>query len=370
MSRIGSALIASFTLAFGSLAVADTPRAEATKTSSRPEVDKTIASWPAKPRAVAYQMIKKYGLPQGVTPTALVWHNNGPWKRTTVYREEVPHSFPKPHTDLLEQVIDARIPPDKVDELAKYDGSVHVHRTEGELSARCDMEEMNYLALNLANDVATGKKSVAAARAAYAQNVVEFMTGEKPPAYTQGLAFKPAPGANDPDKVTMPGAPQPATGSAASQKVDDAQVIAALITTNSNEVQLMHFVGMTSKDPKIQAFAATLKKHHAQGLMKAMQLGPQTKVQPIEAGPVLEMKEKADEGMAKLAALDGAAFDRAFVDMTIQGHERTLATIDNKLVPAATKPKVKAALTETRAAVAQHLQQAKQLQAGGAVSSR
>ncbi|MEX2153654.1 MAG: hypothetical protein WD825_09970 [Gemmatimonadaceae bacterium] len=58
----------------------------------------------------------------------------------------MPHSFPKPHTDLLEQFIDYRVPVDKYDELAAYDGSVIVERTKGEISARCDKEAMNFLA--------------------------------------------------------------------------------------------------------------------------------------------------------------------------------------------------------------------------------
>jgi hypothetical protein len=32
-------------------------------------------------------MMDKYGLPQEVTATHLVWHNNGPWKMTIVYRK-------------------------------------------------------------------------------------------------------------------------------------------------------------------------------------------------------------------------------------------------------------------------------------------
>ncbi len=47
---------------------------------------------------------------------------------------------------------------DKYEDLAMFDGSVIVERTKDEISARCDKEEMNLLALNLANDVAAGKK--------------------------------------------------------------------------------------------------------------------------------------------------------------------------------------------------------------------
>ncbi len=51
------------------------------------------------------------------------------------------------HTDLLEQFIDYKVPLDKYDDLAKFDGSVGVNRTKGELSARCDAEAHNLLAL-------------------------------------------------------------------------------------------------------------------------------------------------------------------------------------------------------------------------------
>lgn len=118
----------------------------------------------------------------------LVWNNNGPWKRTFLFKEEVPHDFPKPHTDLLQQFIDYRAAVDKFDDLAQYDGSVIVERTKGEMSARCDKEEMNFLALNLANDVATGKKTVEEARKHYAKAAMAFMNGEKDP-YTQELKF-------------------------------------------------------------------------------------------------------------------------------------------------------------------------------------
>lgn len=106
-----------------------------------------------------------------------------------LYREEVPHNFPKKHTDTLEQVIDYRVPPDKFDELVAYDGSMTVRRTKGEMSAMCDKEEMNFLALNLAHEVAAGKLGVGDARKTYAKVAMAFMKGEKHP-YTQALQFK------------------------------------------------------------------------------------------------------------------------------------------------------------------------------------
>jgi len=155
----------------------------------QPSAEAMIATWPEVPRNVANQMIAKYGQPEGVTPSRLIWQNRGPWREIIVYREEIPHNFPKPHTDLLEQTINYQVPVEMFDDLAAYDGSVIAERTAGTLAARCDMEAANFLALNLANDIVTGKKTVQEARQAYGEAIQALMRGEKPP-YTQGLQFQ------------------------------------------------------------------------------------------------------------------------------------------------------------------------------------
>jgi hypothetical protein len=172
-----------------------------------------IANWPVKPKEVANAIIMKYGEPNEATASMLVWHDNGPWKRTIVYRDEVAHEFPMPHTDIVEQFIDYKVPSEKFDELAAYDGSVVAKRTEGELSARCDKEEMNFLALNLAVDIIEGEKTVAEARATYADNAMKamkVMKAKKPdpsqlPAYVQKLQFEvPTGDTADKDKPFKP----------------------------------------------------------------------------------------------------------------------------------------------------------------------
>jgi len=163
-----------------------------------------IAAWPATSKKVAEEMIGKYGQPQGAIADMLVWNNSGPWKRTIVYRDTVAHSFPTPHPDLLEQFIDYKVPVDKYDDMAAYDGSVIVERTKGEMSARCDKEGANFLAINLANDVATGAKTMVEARAYYTQAMKTFMqTGQMDP-YMQGFKFTlPTSGTKDPDTRTF-----------------------------------------------------------------------------------------------------------------------------------------------------------------------
>ncbi|MGN7309135.1 hypothetical protein ACTHQ2_24640, partial [Bacillus subtilis] len=57
-------------------------------------VSHILSIWHGPSRQGAYQMIHKYGLPNEATISRLIWYNNGPWKRTIVHRDVVPHHFP------------------------------------------------------------------------------------------------------------------------------------------------------------------------------------------------------------------------------------------------------------------------------------
>ena len=155
--------------------------------SSKETVEDVIADWPEKttgqqqrPRETAKKLLDKYGRPDEITPERLVWHDNGPWKRTEVRRDGPKHDFPIPHVDHLAQTIDYQVPLDKYDDLARFDGSTYPDRTKGELTATCHKEEANVLALNLAHDVVTDDRTVDEAREAYAKINAKLMAGGSP----------------------------------------------------------------------------------------------------------------------------------------------------------------------------------------------
>ena len=104
-------------------------------------------------------MIKCYGPPHEACDSTMAWNGPGPWKRIVAYRDFSNHNFPAPHIDAVESFLSLNVPPEKVSELSRFDGSVVVNRTRGEISARCHDEEANFLALNLAYDIITGKRA-------------------------------------------------------------------------------------------------------------------------------------------------------------------------------------------------------------------
>lgn len=168
-------------------------------------VQTIIEDWPAMSKKSAHQMIDKYGPPNEAIPSRVIWYNNGPWKRTIVYRDEVPHHFPNPHSDVIEGFIDYRVPPEKMSELAAFDGSVIVERTKGEVSARCDMEAANFLALNVMHDIVTGKLTVEEARKLYSEVASAYVLS-RPAPYAEGFQFDvPRGGTAETDQVQMAG---------------------------------------------------------------------------------------------------------------------------------------------------------------------
>jgi hypothetical protein len=154
------------------------------------QMNKMMNGWPKASKDAVMFMTDKYGAPMHMTEHMAMWGQTGQWKRTIVYNHEVKHDFPMPHTDVMQQFIDYKVPLDKYDDLAMYDGSVVVERTNGEISARCDKEAANFLALNLAHEIATGARTAEDGRRMYAEQIMAKLA-MKPAPYTEKLMWTP-----------------------------------------------------------------------------------------------------------------------------------------------------------------------------------
>lgn len=332
-------------------------------------VDRIIASWPERPRLGAREMIAKYGTPQEVTISQLIWRNQGPYKRITVYNLETPHDFPLPHVDFLEHTIVYDVPQDKVGALIEFDASSTINRTVGELSARCDLEGHNILTLNLDHDIVTGKMTVAQARKAFGDIVGQDVKGEHP-AYVEGLVFTPAKGnaAEFSDKPLIPGSPVRAEDLADAPKPipgnrkGDAEVLALVIAVDLNEVLAAAAAQKKKMSGPATDYARMLHQEHGKHMVDTMMLGGKIGVTPIDTAAVDRMKRKGAGELAGLVPLDGGEFERGYITAMINGHREVLGLIDGELMNAAKDASLKAHLVETRKHIAMHLAKAEALQ--------
>lgn len=201
-TKCSLALIALVALSATGLLAQPAPRAmeQGAGRMNMAQMEAMMTSWPKASRDAAMFMTTKYGAPAAMTADMALWGKTGPWKRTIVFAREYAHEFPMHHTDVMQQWIDYKAPAGTYDELAMYDGSVVLERTAGEMSARCDKEGANFLALNLAHDVVTGKQSVQGARSMYGEQIMA-MKAMKPAPYTERLLFAPMTDTGDPDRA-------------------------------------------------------------------------------------------------------------------------------------------------------------------------
>lgn len=164
-------------------------RSEPIQTLTLTSVEHIIRSWPASSSTVARSLIKKYGLPHEAAPTGLVWYYNGPWAKTMVSRDGVRHIFPNAHLDVLEQTLRYRVLPEKIAELALYNGSLTVNPTRGEISICCSDEDVNFLSMNLGHEIILGLTTSSEAKERHRQ----IMNGRRllwPEMAMEGLQFE------------------------------------------------------------------------------------------------------------------------------------------------------------------------------------
>lgn len=175
----------------GQQTTASTTESVQTQNRDQQALDKATGmtrGWPDSSIAAAKDMISKYGDPQETTSDSLIWRNVAPFKKIIVHKNVYNHNFPLLHQNAVEHVVDYKAPVGKVDDVWRYNGSIVLDRTKGEMSSFADNEAMNILSLNLAHKVLVGNMSADAARITYGKETLDYLNG-KQTANTQVLSF-------------------------------------------------------------------------------------------------------------------------------------------------------------------------------------
>jgi putative membrane protein len=86
------------------------------------------------------------------------------------------------------------------------------------------------------------------------------------------------------------------------------------------------------------------------------------KVTPEDNPTSQSLKSGGDANLKTLKGLNGAAFDKAYVDHEVTYHQAVLDAIDKTLIPGAKNEELKALLVKVWPAFVSHLEHAKHLQ--------
>ena len=150
-----------------------------------------ISSWPSPNKSAATSLIEKYGQPDGVMDRMLVWNDRTPFHKVAIYRDSQQVDFPASHQAYIENAVNYKVPSSKVASLIQFDPALVVDLTRGTLASHGDSEKNNILALNLADEIISGKRSVSSAKS-FMKSTLDTESAGKSSGYTDRLLFTPS----------------------------------------------------------------------------------------------------------------------------------------------------------------------------------
>lgn len=146
------------------------------------------------------------------------------------------------------------------------------------------------------------------------------------------------------------------------QALNDPQIAAIVVTANQVDIDAGQLAKGRSSNADVKKFAELMIADHTGVNKSATALVTKLKVTPQENATSKALKDDGDKNVAKLKTLNGAEFDRAYIDHEVVYHEQVLEALDKTLIPSAQNAELKALLVKVRPAFVAHLEHARQIQ--------
>ena len=146
------------------------------------------------------------------------------------------------------------------------------------------------------------------------------------------------------------------------QGVTDAQIAAIVVTANQVDIDAGKLAQSRSHTDAVKTFAQLMVTDHSAVNKSAVDLVTKLKVTPQDNPTSQSLKAGGEKHLARLKTLEGAAFDKAYVENEVLYHQQVLDAVDKILIPSAANPELKALLVKVRPAFVAHLEHAKHLQ--------
>ena len=184
-------------------------------------------------------------------------------------------------------------------------------------------------------------------------------TSKETPAATSPIEGSGSPAAT----VTPPAPAAPAVGSAAAAALTDPQIAAIVVSANQVDIDAGELALKKTKNEEVKKFAQRMVTDHTAVNKAAVDLVTKLKVTPEDSDASRGLDSGGAETRTKLEKLDGAAFDRAYVDNEVAYHKAVIGVLDSQLIPSASNAELKSTLVGVKPAFDAHLQHAMHVQA-------
>jgi putative membrane protein len=141
----------------------------------------------------------------------------------------------------------------------------------------------------------------------------------------------------------------------------DPQIAAIVVAANEVDVAGAKQALEKTTSPKVKEFAELMVRDHEAVNRQAGELVQKLGVTPEDVDLSRALRTNGEATRQRLGALEGDAFDRAYVGNEVDYHQVVISEIDGELIPSAQNPELKALLVQVRPAFQQHLEHAQHL---------
>lgn len=149
---------------------------------------------------------------------------------------------------------------------------------------------------------------------------------------------------------------------AQSPTLDDAQIAEVVLVINEGEVDAAQTASRKASTPEVKDFAKTMESSHKTSTKDIKALAKKVSIKPAKSEYSKSLTEEGKTAHKDLKKHDKDEFDKFYIDQQVVMHGKALDALDKTLIPNAKNSEFKAWLEKTRAEVAMHLEQAKNLQ--------
>ncbi|KQW62079.1 hypothetical protein ASD02_20790 [Ensifer sp. Root1252] len=130
----------------------------------------------------------------------------------------------------------------------------------------------------------------------------------------------------------------------AADKPTDPQIAHIAYTAGVIDVENAKLAISKSGNKDVVSFAEDMMRDHEAVNTQALDLVKKLKVTPEDNDTSKALSKAAGDERAKLATLDGASFDKAYVDNEVAYHKQVNGALETLLIPSASNAELKALL--------------------------
>jgi putative membrane protein len=124
----------------------------------------------------------------------------------------------------------------------------------------------------------------------------------------------------------------------------DAEIAHIAYTAGAIDVAAGEQALAKSKNATVRSFAEAMIRDHQAVNVQALALVKKLNVAPAANGTSTALSSQAEAAMKRLGSLDGAAFDRAYLDNEVAFHRTVNGALETQLIPSADNAELKALL--------------------------